>query len=91
MIGRGPFAASPTPWVPVSLTSMVAGDVRSLALRLDLTSSSRSESRAAGRAATSVREGDPLGSRRNYDAVARVLRGDGRPELVEILPLTPEP
>jgi hypothetical protein len=88
VIGRGPLCRFADPLGAVNLTSMVAGDVQGW--HFDSTdfvvSIGIQSSRSGGdfECAKAIRSA----ADENYDAVARVLRGDGA-ELVEILPLTP--
>jgi hypothetical protein len=88
VIGRGPLHRFADPLGAVNLTSMVAGDVQGW--HYDSTdfvvSIGIQSSRAGGEfeCAKAIRSAID----ENYDAVARVLHGEGA-ELVEVLPLVP--
>lgn len=88
VIGRGPLHRFADPLGAVNLTSMVAGDVQGW--HYDSTdfvvSIGIQSSRAGGEfeCAKAIRSA----TQENYDAVARVLNGEGA-ELVEVLPLVP--
>jgi hypothetical protein len=88
VLGRGPLHRFADPLGALNLTSMVAGDVQGWHYdSTDFVVSIGIRSSAAGghfECAKAIRSA----SDENYDAVARVLRGEGD-DLLEVLPLTP--